>query len=87
MTDALADALDTAAAQVEFQERTTDDLGECYETVRRLRAQLGDTDRRLTSLQRRIVLRLRGDNERTWAEIGTIIGTSGSRAEAIAKER
>jgi DNA-directed RNA polymerase specialized sigma subunit len=81
MTDVLTEAIETATAAV----AAIGDPVERYQQAREERVKLGTGDRTLMEIQQAVVLVLR--EGRTWAEVGEILGISGSRAEAIAKGR
>ncbi|MGW5426853.1 hypothetical protein ACWET9_06450 [Streptomyces sp. NPDC004059] len=81
MTEALADALETATAAV----TAIDDPVERFQKARDLRAEIADADRSLLEIQRSVIWSLY--EGRTWAEVGAMLGFSGSRAEAIARGR
>lgn len=81
MTNALTDAIDTAVDAVE----AIDDPVECYKAARQERARIGSGDRRLMEIQKIRVWQLY--EGRSWAEVGELLGISGSRAEAIARGR
>ncbi|MFF5445454.1 hypothetical protein [Streptomyces sp. NPDC012888] len=81
MTDLTIAAIEDATATV----AAIEDPVARFEAARLERAKLAAGDRALLALQREIV---RGLHEgRSWAEVGTLLGFSGSRAEAIARER
>lgn len=81
MTDALTDSIETATAEV----AAIDDPAERYWKARDTRSKLTNGDRQLLHIQQAAVNDLH--EGRTWAEVGRILGFSGSRAEAIAKGR
>jgi hypothetical protein len=81
MTEALTLAIDGAAEEL----AAIPDLVERYHAVREVRVLLAEGDARLKSLQRLIANDLKVD--RTWAQVGEMLGVSGSRAEALAKGR
>jgi hypothetical protein len=82
MTDALTEAQEAKVAEVAAHE----DLIERYHAAREARAQTKVTfDQPLHEIQRAVVRELRPG--RTWAEVGRMIGTSGSWAEALATGR
>lgn len=81
MTDALIAAIETATAAV----AAIDDPAERYQLARETRVKLTDGDRALLEIQQAAAWNLY--EGRTWAEVGEILGVSGSRAEAIAKGR
>jgi len=81
MTEALTDAIETATAAV----TAIDDPVERFKKARTLRAELGEADRALLEVQRTVIWGLY--ENRTWAEVGELLGFSGSRAEAIARGR
>lgn len=81
MTDALPDAIETATAVV----TAIDDPVERFKKARDLRTELADADRALLGIQRDVVWALY--EGRTWAEVGELLGFSGSRAEAMARGR
>jgi len=81
MTDALTTAIETVTEQV----AAISDPIERYETARRVREELGHGDRQLMLIQQEVASGLKSD--RTWAEVGDLLGVTGSRAEQIARER
>lgn len=81
MTDALTDSIETAIESV----AAIDDPAERFEKARETRAKLADGDRQLRSIEQGTANDLH--EGRSWAEVGRILGLSGSRAEAIAKGR
>jgi hypothetical protein len=81
MTDTLTDALETATVAV----TAIADPVERFQKARDLRTELADADRALLDIQRDVVWSLY--EGRTWAEVGRMLGFSGSRAEAIARGR
>lgn len=81
MTDALTDAIETATNAV----TAIDDPVERFKKARDLRTELADADRALLDIQRDVVWTLY--EGRTWADVGKLLGFSGSRAEAIARGR
>lgn len=81
MTDALTAAIETVTEQV----AAISDPIERYQAARKIRVQLGDGDRTLMSIQQKVAAGLKPG--RTWAEVGDLLGVTGSRAEQIAKER
>jgi hypothetical protein len=81
MTEALTDAIETATAAV----TAIDDPVERFKRARTLRAELGEADRALLEVQRTVIWGLYED--RTWGQVGELLGFSGSRAEAIARGR
>lgn len=81
MTEALATAIETATAEVAA---ITDPI-ERYYAARKCRATLASGDRELKDLQQDIANHLKAG--RTWAEVGELLGVTGSRAEALAKGR
>lgn len=81
MTDALTAAHEKATAVV----AAIADPIERYQAARDAREKISEANGALQRIQRDVVLELRPG--RTWAEVGDLIGVTGSRAEAIAKER
>lgn len=81
MTEALTDALEDATAVV----TAIEDPVERFQKARDLRTEIADTDRTLLDIQRNVVWSLY--EGRTWAEVGALLGFSGSRAEAMARGR
>lgn len=81
MTNALTEPLEAAAVAVE----AVDDLIERYMAARENRAEIASSDRRHMEIQRGVVWKLY--EGRTWAEVGELLGITGSRAEAIARGR
>lgn len=82
MTDALTEAQEAKVAEVAARE----DLIERYHAAREARAQTRTNfDQPLHEIQRAVVRELRPG--RTWAEVGRLLGTSGSWAEALATGR
>lgn len=81
MTNSLTDAFETATAAV----TAIDDPVERFQKARDLRTELADADRTILDIQRKVIWALY--EGRTWAEVGRMLGFSGSRAEAIARGR
>lgn len=81
MTDALTTTIETATERV----AAIADPVERYNAAREIRGQIADGDRELRLIQQRTVKSLKTD--RTWAEVGRMIGVSGSRAEQLATGR
>lgn len=81
MTDPLTSALEDAITQV----AEVTDPTERFRAAREKRAAITDADRRLTEIEKAVVWELY--EGRTWAEVGKLLGFSGSRAEAIARGR
>ncbi|MFV8127513.1 hypothetical protein [Streptomyces syringium] len=81
MTEALKAAVATAVAEV----AAIPDLVERYQAARSTRGQLSEGDRALKLVQQEIARLLKPG--KTWAEVGKILGVTGSRAEQIAKGR
>ncbi|MFI2349724.1 hypothetical protein ACH492_22255 [Streptomyces sp. NPDC019443] len=81
MTDPLTGALEDATAQV----AAVADPVERFRAARERRAAITQADRELTEIEKAVVWELY--EGRTWAEVGKILGFSGSRAEAIARGR
>lgn len=81
MTDPLTSALEDAITQV----AEVTDPAERFRAARDKRAAITEADRRLTEIEKAVVWELY--EGRTWAEVGQILGFSGSRAEAIARGR
>lgn len=81
MTPALTEAIEAATNDV----KAIEDLVERFRAARELRDEIGDADRSLMEIQRSTVWQLH--EGRSWAEVGELLGFSGSRAEAIARGR
>ncbi|MFF2184589.1 hypothetical protein [Streptomyces sp. NPDC058155] len=81
MTDALTTTIETATEHV----AGIADPVERYQAARAVRSQLGTGDRALRLIQQEIIQSLKPT--RTWAEVGKMIGVSGSRAEQLASGR
>ncbi|KOU30194.1 hypothetical protein ADK53_28670 [Streptomyces sp. WM6373] len=81
MTDSMTAAIEDATAAV----AAIEDPVARFEAARVERATLATGDRLLLAIQREIVRDLH--EGRSWAEVGALLGFSGSRAEAIARER
>ncbi|WP_420032275.1 hypothetical protein ACN2WE_05275 [Streptomyces sp. cg28] len=82
MTDALTEAQEAKVAEV----AACEDIVARYHAARVARAKTMETfDRPLHEIQREAVQLLRPG--RTWAEVGRLIGASGSWAEALATGR
>jgi hypothetical protein len=82
MTDALTEAQEAKVAEVVAHA----DPAERYAAAREARARNRETyDRRLQEIQKEAVRELRPG--RTWAEVGKLIGTTGSWAEALVSDR
>lgn len=90
MTDALTTAAIEAATQQVISAATEhvasiDDLAERYQAARRVRAHLDEGNQALKEIQQAVAKDLKPG--RTWAQVGQLLGVSGSRAEALAKDR
>ncbi|WP_327160521.1 hypothetical protein [Streptomyces zaomyceticus] len=81
MTEATAAAIEDATAAV----AAIEDPIARFEAARLERAVLAAGDQGYLAIQRQIVRDLH--EGRSWAQVGTLLGFSGSRAEAIARER
>jgi hypothetical protein len=81
MTNALTTSLKAAVTDV----AAIPDLVERYQEARRRRTELGETDRELMLVQQAVAEELK--EGRTWADVGRLLGVTGSRAEQIAKGR
>ena len=81
MTAALTSSIETATAEVE----AIADLVERHHAARERRTALIKGDRALKAIQQDVAQTLKPG--RTWAEVGDLLGFSGSRAEALAKGR
>jgi hypothetical protein len=82
MTDALTEAQEAKVAEVAAHE----DPVERYRAARDVRASTRENfDRRLHEIQKAAVRELRPG--RTWAQVGELIGTTGSWAEALVSDR
>jgi hypothetical protein len=82
MTDATTAAIEDATAAV----AAIEDPVARFEAARAERAKYAAGDRAMLALQREVVRALH-ERDRSWAEVGKMLGFSGSRAEAIARER
>ncbi|WP_189764667.1 hypothetical protein [Streptomyces xanthochromogenes] len=81
MSEALSEALDTALSEA----AEVADLVERFRAARRLRARISATDRGAMEIEQGVVWALH--EGRSWADVGDLLGFSGSRAEAIARGR
>lgn len=81
MTDALTEYAEAEAAPV----AAIADPIERFEAAKNERAKHGAADRALMEIQKAVVWELY--ENRTWAEVGELLGFSGSRAEALARGR
>lgn len=81
MTDATMTAIEDATATV----AAIEDPVSRFEAAREERAKYAAGDRAMLDIQRGVVRDLH--EGRSWAEVGALLGFSGSRAEAIARER
>jgi hypothetical protein len=81
MTDATTTAIEEATTTV----AAIEDPVIRFEAARTERAKYAAGDRAMLEIQREIVRGLHED--RSWAEVGALLGFSGSRAEAIARGR
>jgi hypothetical protein len=81
MTDALTNYAEAEAAPV----AAIADPIERFEAAKNERAKHGAADRALMEIQKAVVWELH--ESRTWAEVGDLLGFSGSRAEALARGR
>ncbi|MFE9337734.1 hypothetical protein [Streptomyces sp. NPDC007063] len=84
----MTDALDTAIEDALAKAGATEDTAERAHATAKLREKLSKADRRALALHQSAVRALYDeDPNRTWADVGAVIGKSGSRAEAIARGR
>lgn len=81
MTDALTEYAEAEAAPV----AAIADPIERFEAAKNERAKHSAADRALMEIQKAVVWELH--ESRTWAEVGDLLGFSGSRAEALARGR
>jgi hypothetical protein len=81
----MTNALTAAIAATTEEVAAVEDLVERYEAARRARVLLKDGDRNLMLIQQEVAEALKPG--RTWAEVGTMLGVTGSRAEQVAKSR
>ncbi|MGW8679615.1 hypothetical protein ACWGNN_00850 [Streptomyces sp. NPDC055817] len=81
MTEALIEAIGAATTEV----KAIDDPVERFQQARTLRTEMGAGDQALMEIQRAAVWALH--EGRSWAQVGELLGFSGSRAEAIARGR
>lgn len=81
----MTEALTTAIADTEEEVAAVADPVERYHQARIVRAQLIEADHKLKAVQRTVANDLKAG--RTWAQVGEVLGVSGSRAEALAKGR
>lgn len=81
MTEALTEAIEATTAEV----KAIENLIERFHRARDRRADLSAGDQALMEIQRATVWELH--DGRSWAEVGELLGFSGSRAEAIARGR
>lgn len=81
MTNTLTASIEAAKEAV----ATIEDPVERYQEARRVRTQLHEGDRELMLIQQQVAESLKSG--RTWAEVGAMLGVTGSRAEQIAKGR
>lgn len=79
MTEAFTAALSNETALVV----AVDDPVDRFEAIRAMRQVIAETDRVLRGAQGRTVLTLK--EGRTWAEVGALVGVTGSRAEQISR--
>jgi len=64
---------------------SVDEMADRFRAARRRRAELAEEDQAEKRIEEDMVWALH--KGRTWAEVGRILGFSGSRAEAIARRR
>ncbi|MEU4967804.1 hypothetical protein [Streptomyces smyrnaeus] len=84
----MTDALDTAIEDAFAKAGAIEDTAERAHATARLREKLSKADRRALALHQNAVQALYDeDPNRTWVDVGAIIGKSGKRAEAIARGR
>jgi hypothetical protein len=83
MTDALTEYAEAEAAPV----AAIADPIERFEAAKIERSKHGAADRALMEIQKAVVWELYEPEGRTWADVGKLLGFSGSRAEAIARGR
>jgi NADH:ubiquinone oxidoreductase subunit E len=81
----MTNALTAAIAATTEEVAAVEDLVERYEAARQARALMKDGDRVLMLIQQEVAESLKPG--RTWAEVGTMLGVTGSRAEQVAKGR
>lgn len=81
MTNALIAAIAATTEEV----AAVEDLVERYEAARQARALVKDGDRNLMLIQQEVANALKPGN--TWAEVGRMLGITGSRAEQVARGR
>lgn len=81
MTNALTASIEAAIEDI----AAVADPVERFSAGRKLRSELNDGDRRVMRIQQSAVEELK--QGRTWAQVGEILGVTGSRAEQIAKGR
>lgn len=81
----MTEALTTAIEDVVKDVAAIDDLAERYFRARTTRAHLIEGDHQLKTIQQAVANDLKAG--RTWAQVGELLGISGSRAEALAKGR
>lgn len=81
MTDALTTTIEARTEQV----AAIADPVERYESAREARARIKEGDREFMRIQQDAVRALKPG--RTWAEVGSMLGVTGSRAEQLATGR
>jgi hypothetical protein len=84
-SDRMTNALTAAIAATKEEVAAVENLVERYEKARTARDSLRDGDRDFMLIQQDVVNQLRPG--RTWAEVGSMLGITGSRAEQVAKGR
>ncbi|MFD6180091.1 hypothetical protein [Streptomyces goshikiensis] len=65
--------------------RSVEELAARFREARARRAEIANEDRRLKEIEQEVANALHV--ERSWKQVGAILGFSGSRAEAIARGR
>jgi hypothetical protein len=81
MTNALTAAIAATTEEVAAVENPV----ERYDAARRARTLIKDGDREFMLIQQEVTNSLK--DGRTWAEVGALLGITGSRAEQVAKGR
>lgn len=81
----MTNALTAAIAATTEEVAAIEDLVERYEAARQARALVKDGDRTLMLIQQEVANALKPGI--TWAEVGRMLGITGSRAEQVARGR
>jgi hypothetical protein len=81
----MTNALTAAIAATTEEVAAVEDLVERYEAARQARTLYKNGDRDLMLIQQEVTNTLKPG--RTWAEVGSMLGITGSRAEQVARGR